>query len=416
MARILVWFPHGIHPPRMGSQVRALELLRALGSTSHEIVLASGWNPPGSGMGWPEAGLRAIRDLGVGSVHVHRSRMDDFMGWVVRKTVGKAWDPPIGSWRYTPPSQVRWFGRLVREVRPDLLLMNYSVSDTLVEAAGFDRKRCALETHDLVLLNKRMQKAVERELPEAPYRPDAVDPSVLSLDWYRKPEFEHADDQETRICARYGLCLSISSREADRLASCGANVEHLPMSMPVGPEGNRWSGAAILAAGPNAFNVQGYLWFTSRVLPSLLEQAPDFELEATGTLSTKIAPVPGVRPMGVVPNLAERYLEAKFAICPVFGGTGQQVKIVEAMAHGLAVVVLADPARESPIVHGENGLVCRDEKEFADACLSLWRDEPLRRRLGSAARETVRRNLSSTSYAERMTAAFRTHFPWLREG
>lgn len=405
MAKILVWFPHGVHPPRMGSQVRALELLRALGSTGHEIELATGWNPPSSGMGWPREALEHVRGLGVSKIHVHRSRIDDFMGLVARKTFANLREIPIGSWRFTPPLQVRWFADLVRRSRPDHLLMNYSVSDPLVEAAGFDRRKCLLETHDLVLLNKRMQRSIVGLLGDAPYHPSKADPRVLELDWFHRPEFDAADDQESRICARYGLCLSISSRESDRLRRGGARVVHLPMSMPTGPEGNTWDGGAILAAGPNAFNVQGYLWFVAKVAPLLRPRVADFRLDLTGSLSLNIEPTESVRTMGIVEDLPALYLGSKFAICPVFGGTGQQVKIVEAMAHGLPVVSLADSAAESPIRHMENGWICRDEQEFAQACERLWTDRELRERLGGAARETVRNELSSDLYAGAMRDA-----------
>lgn len=400
MARLLVWFPHGFHAPRMGSQVRALELVRALCRTGHEIQLASGWNPPGSLEGWPPEGLDVMRGIGVAKVHIHRSRMDDTLGWATRKVFGKTGTAPIGSWRFTPPGQKRWFGKLVRRLRPDALVMNYSVSDPLVESAGFDRKRCILETHDLVLLNKRMQAGVEAALPLAPYHPSATSSEILDLDWFKRSRFETPDDPETEICSKYGMCFSISSREADRIRARSGKVVHLPMAMACGPEGNERDGAAILAAGPNAFNVQGYLWFASKVLPVLKARQPDFVLELTGSLSRKVAPIDGVVPMGVVPDLAQRYLKARFAICPVFGGTGQQVKIVEAMAHGLPVVALADPAKESPIVHGVNGLVCRDESEFAEACLALWNDPDQRRRLGDVARDTVRQELSVLRYEQ----------------
>lgn len=377
-----------------------MELVRALCRTGHEIQLASGWNPPRSLEGWPPEAFDAMREIGVAKIHIHRSRIDDLLGWMTRKMFGKSGSAPIGSWRFTPPGQTRWFGRLVRQVRPDMLVMNYSVSDPLVEAAGFDRQRCILETHDLVLLNKRMQAGVEASLPPVPYHPSTMCPEILELDWFERTRFESPDDPETGICAKYGMCFSISSREAERIRKRGGKVVHVPMAMACGPEGNVREGAAILAAGPNAFNVQGYLWFASKVLPALRARQPEFVLELTGSLSRKVAPLDGVVPMGVVPDLSRRYLQARFAICPVFGGTGQQVKIVEAMAHGLAVVALAEPARESPIVHGVNGLVCRDESEFAEACLALWKDPGLRDRLGDEARKTVGRELSVAKYGQ----------------
>jgi len=410
---ILVWFPHGFLTPRMGSQVRALELIRALGTTGHEIHLASEGRADDQTIGWSAADIAAVKALGVREVHIHKSLIDDVVGWYVRRRErrkGKVRE--MGSWGFTPPLRTRWFACLVGRLEPDLLFMNYSISDPMVEAAGFDRAKCVLETHDLVLLNKRMQSRLQLRLPPRPYSTRNVDPEILELDWYRHHETD-VSDEEAETCARYGLSLSISAREATRIKAHGGNVVHLPMSMSCGREGNSYDGGAILAAGLNGFNVQGYLWFAAKVLPLLRVNEPGFRLDVTGALSDHIAGQPGVVPHGVVPDLGGIYLQSRFAICPVFGGTGQQVKIVEAMAWGVPVVALAEPALESPIVHGENGLICSDHREFAEACLSLWRDEPLRRRLGNAARETVKRDLLSSRYATRVRDCLEKTFPWL---
>jgi hypothetical protein len=414
MARILVWFPHGFLPPRMGSQVRALELVRALATTGHEIHLASERCSGKSGIGWPSDAIETMRKLGIENVHIHRSRLDEILGWMARRKEKKGKTRKLGSWGFTPPVRCQWFSRLVRRLKPDLLLMNYSVSDPMVMAAGFDRSRCVLETHDLVLLNKRMQSRLKHRLPPAPYSIENLDPEIVELDWFEHHETE-APDEEAELCAQYGLSFSISARETERIRAHGGKVVHMPMSMSCGREGNTYQDGAILAAGLNGFNVQGYLWFASKVLPNILAKDPTFRLDLTGALSDQVAPLEGVRAHGILPELGEIYLKSKFAICPVFGGTGQQVKIVEAMAWGLAVVSLVAPATESPIVHGENGLVCQNEKEFADACLLLWQDADLRRRLGEAARETVRQKLSPERYASQIRTCLDEAFPWLEK-
>ncbi len=83
-------------------------------------------------------------------------------------------------------------------------------------------------------------------------------------------------------------------------------------------------------------------------------------------------------------------MRACFAINPVFGGTGQQIKTLEAMAHGLPVVILREPARESPVRHGENGFVAENEQAFAEYCVRLWTDRELCRKMGTLARETIK--------------------------
>src|SRR6185436_18574699 len=92
----------------------------------------------------------------------------------------------------------------------------------------------------------------------------------------------------------------------------------------------------------------------------------DFDLQVTGYLTGRVVAARGVTLAGHVPDLRAAYARARFMVCPVFGGTGQQIKIVEAMAHGLAVVALRGAARNSPVRHGVNGFVAADAAEFAE--------------------------------------------------
>jgi glycosyltransferase involved in cell wall biosynthesis len=121
---------------------------------------------------------------------------------------------------------------------------------------------------------------------------------------------------------------------------------------------------------------------------------PDFQLDVTGTFNYAPRLTKGITYKGFVDNLQEVYENAGFFICPVFGGTGQQVKIVEAMAHGLPVVALKDAADKSPLRHEENGYIADTEDEFAEYVVRLWQDRSLCRRLGQEARTTVAKEFS----------------------
>lgn len=407
MASILFWFPHAIHQQRMGSQQVAWRLLNALVATGHDIHFATGTYPPGSGMDWDAQGHSTMREIGVKSVHVQRSFVDDIFGLCIRKLderTGRV--RPIGSWAYAPPMQRRWFRDRVRAVGPDLLLTSYSASDALVRSSGFDRSRCILDLPDLLLVNKAMRRFLSSHLPPGKLHPQRAPESILDLGCFQGI-VDRMDPSELQACSKYGRVLAISRREANLVERAGGKVEHLPVCMPAVPLDNSRQGMALLATGPNAFNAQGYLWFAARVLPGLLRTVPQFQLGVTGSLSKSLDPIPGVTPLGFLPRLADAYQEARFAICPVFGGTGQQVKIVEAMAHGVPVVALGGPAQESPIRHGENGFVCSNADEFVQACATLWNDERLRHAMGEAARATVAAEASEPILLERVARVVR---------
>jgi len=354
-------------------------------------------------MEWTAEGRQLMLSMGVAGVYVHHSALDDLIGWLLRKFDEKTENVrPLSSWAHTPPRLRQWFASLVSRLKPDVLFMNYSASDQLVEAANFDRSHCLLETHDFVLLNKRMRRALKPMLPHAPLHPSSARDEILDLNWYHANNFR-SDEEEARVCARYACALSISKREAEWIRSAEGHVEYLPMFLPISKSANSWDGSALFAAGLNDFNVQGYLWFTAKVLPLLQQAEPDFQLTVCGGLSEQIAPLKGVKSLGIVPDLSKAYAHARMAICPVFGGTGQQVKIAEAMAHGIPVVALEKPAYESPLIDGENGFICRDAQSFAQACLQLWNDPSLRARLGTKAKQTMEQQFSVADYREKIS-------------
>jgi Glycosyltransferase len=138
------------------------------------------------------------------------------------------------------------------------------------------------------------------------------------------------------------------------------------------------------------------LYFVKKVLPRVLRRAPSFLLKVTGSFPFKTPlAAAGVTLSGFVPDLKPVYESARFFVCPVFGGTGQQIKIVEAMAHGLPVVALRFAAERSPVRHEVNGLIADNAEQFAEHTVRLWNDAALCRRLGDAARETVASEFSS---------------------
>jgi glycosyltransferase involved in cell wall biosynthesis len=115
--------------------------------------------------------------------------------------------------------------------------------------------------------------------------------------------------------------------------------------------------------------------------------------------------VPGIKLRGFIPNLADLYLEAAFLPCPIFGGTGQQVKIVEALAHGLPVIAFEAAAKTSPIIHNVNGLIAHDALEFAEHTVYLWQNRDFCQELGRAGRETIRNEFSS-NLSQRVVKSF----------
>ena len=110
----------------------------------------------------------------------------------------------------------------------------------------------------------------------------------------------------------------------------------------------------------------------------------------------------------VAPGEVARY----YALGDIFISASQSetqgLTYIEAMAAGLPLLCREDPCLSGVIEDGGNGLTYSDEKEFSVKLCSLLTDSDFRRKLGSAARETVFCGFSSAGFAERVLRAYRS--------
>jgi hypothetical protein len=405
MQSALVYFHQNPYPPRAGVHRHVLELLGGLRDAGFLTTLASS---AFTEAGWTAESIRALESEWVHQVRVHQPGPWDYR---VARNVARLYrlrrgPLPIRSLARTPPGLRRWFRRTAEEVAPAVIVIVHAWYDALVDHRRFAPALRVIENGDLVSLNAQMWALLQARLPAEPVDPSKVDPRVLDEEFFDRERLS-ATAEEFAIYDRYDVTVAISADEAGAIARSTrkTRVLHLPMTMKPVPLDNTYDGAACFPTGPNPFNVQGYCYFAERVLPAVLREAPGFALRVTGYCDAgRVRPRPGLSLDGFVPSIAEVYRSAPFAVCPVFGGTGQQVKIVEAMAHGVPVVALRTPASRSPLVHEVNGLVAGDAREFAAHVARLWGDRALCRTLGEAARETVASEFSAVRLRDDLAA------------
>jgi len=298
---------------------------------------------------------------------------------------------PLDSMIHTPPDFRRWFNQCLEEVRPDLMMMSYAHWDGLFDHKKFVSTMRVIDYLDLVSLNTAMQRALLQRL-ENSSDVSTIDEAVLKEDFFDKLNLT-IDERELAIFDRYDQAIAINPKEAEQIRQKASHTKlsYLPVTLEPYPIENVYTGPALFPLGPNPFNLQGYLYFAHKVMPEIRKVIPEFSLDVTGSFYWNKLPavVDGINLRGFVPDLADLYRTCRFVVCPVLGGTGQQIKIVEAMAHGVPVIATRFSAASSPIEHGNNGFVANDAKEFAEYVVILWNDRSLCERLGEAARETI---------------------------
>jgi succinoglycan biosynthesis protein ExoO len=99
---------------------------------------------------------------------------------------------------------------------------------------------------------------------------------------------------------------------------------------------------------------------------------------------------------GVVPNVGEIYAGPAVMICPLWVGSGLKIKMVEALAHGKAIV--ASPVAAQGLEDGIDDAFCLAARpeDFAQPVVSLLHDSALRQRFEQGAIDYAREQFSES--------------------
>lgn len=141
-------------------------------------------------------------------------------------------------------------------------------------------------------------------------------------------------------------------------------------------------------------NEDAALFFTRDILPLLKREIPDVKFYIVGR-----DPTPAVRRLhdgqsvfvtGSVPQVTEYLLGASVVVAPIRFGGGTRIKILEAFAHGKAVVSTTPGAEGIEVQSGKHLLLADAPEEFAHSCALLLKNRDLRIQLGEQGRALVR--------------------------
>lgn len=137
-------------------------------------------------------------------------------------------------------------------------------------------------------------------------------------------------------------------------------------------------------------NVDAMEYFCERIWPAVRSQAPQAKLRIVGrNPGDRIRKLASdhVAITGRVPSVADHLREASVVVVPLRIGGGTRLKIYEAMAAGKAVVSTSIGAEGLDVHPGRDIVLADNPQAFADAVLTLLRDEDLRRNYEKAAAE-----------------------------
>ncbi len=147
--------------------------------------------------------------------------------------------------------------------------------------------------------------------------------------------------------------------------------------------------SAIFVGSGNVANQAAVTFFTQSVLPFVLQKLPEFNLLLAGSICRHVADHPAVVKLGVVEHLRDAYARAPLSVNPMLSGTGINIKLLDAMAAGVATVSTETGARglSANFRNGVTVVADDDAAAFATAVVELASSEPLRRARGQGAHQ-----------------------------
>lgn len=145
-------------------------------------------------------------------------------------------------------------------------------------------------------------------------------------------------------------------------------------------------------------NNNGIVWFLKNVLPLIEKLKLNYRLYIVGKnpgdeLSVLAKMHTNVILTGYVESVDEYYDKCHCMIVPLFIGSGQRVKIIEAFSKGMPVISTSVGAEGLEFIHNDTGLLANTPEEFAETIMAM-RDIKLQKQIAINARNVYEKNYS----------------------
>jgi glycosyltransferase involved in cell wall biosynthesis len=162
----------------------------------------------------------------------------------------------------------------------------------------------------------------------------------------------------------------------------------------------------LFVGSDNPFNVRGMSWFFDNVYTRL---ADNLKIAIIGGVNKELlayrSKFKNVMFTEFVRDIDAIYQKSKIAICPLKGGTGLKVKVVEAMSFGLPIVTTKYGLLS--IDGSNNGCIQADApQDFASAIERLISDDSIYTELSKSAFDYFRNNFSRDIAYKRLDEVF----------
>jgi len=340
---------------------------------------------------WPLRGL--IYFVPTGEAKGFFDRVSDAF-WTIRGFVGFVDDAP--NMRSCRRQQIEDLERILQQTQPDLVFASRLSSAVPLLRIKSKLPPIVVDFPDVESI--RIERLAISK----------VEPAEI---WKTRFGALLAWKAQRRVSAIASSVLVCSELEQRKLQSTYPNAHFVTVPNTAAPLGELPPASGPIAIfvgtawyGPNR---EAISWFANEIWPHIRRAVPEARLIVVGERTEELAvssPQLGIQTLGFVENLAAIYAAATLAICPIRRGSGTRIKIIEASINGRPVVSTTLGAEGLPFTAGTEILIADNAKEFADACISLFRDPAQAALIGKAAAQRARSAYQENLIAERLRA------------
>lgn len=263
----------------------------------------------------------------------------------------------------------------------DFVLVSYVYWASLAEAVGEHTVK-VIDLHDFITLNQYISKG--------------------------RGEFTlgRMFEDEVRAISGFDCALSISEEETLALEPFCPETRfvNVPVSFdPAFLEEGGYEFDLLFVGSDNPFNREGIAWFMDEVYPLL---SPELRIAVVGKMSGFVEKKDNVTLVESVPELEGYYRRSRVVGCPLKGGTGLKVKVVEALSYGRPVVTTGWGLSGIIRKKGNGCLLADSPEEFARAVERLCKDNEEYREVKDKGKDFFLEHFSTSVCYDRLDTVF----------
>lgn len=391
--RILWTLPYLPWPVTSGGKARQYHLIREMAARGHRITLLVQSKTPAD-----EATRRVLGALCHELIVLPRRPLKHPLTLWRAATSGL---PLLTSVNGHAPALSARFEQLLSAQRWDIVQVEHSY--------GFEPFAGALRRHRQPFV--LTEHNVESELGAATYgKWPGWARGLAALDQRRARRWER------QVLSQATAIIAVTQADAQQLQAIGGRPTHVVSN---GVDTRAFAGVQpdaqarrVLFLGNYEYapNVDAVEWALSDIAPRVWSEAPDVRFCICGhgmpaSWAQRFAD-PRIEWRGYVPDLAEVQRHSAVFMAPLRAGGGSKLKVLEAMAAGLAVVSTREGLSGLPVQHGVQALAADDAPAFAQALTQLLSAPTQARALGEAARQMVRDTFDWATAAEQLEQVY----------